>query len=44
MMLVVAITTRGASVLVRKIATGMPDCTTRVSSFSSSFSDLTMAW
>ena len=27
---------RGASVLVRKIATGMPDCTTSVSSFSSS--------
>ena len=44
MMLVFAITTRGASRCVLKIATGMPDWMTSVSLFSRSLSDATMAW
>ena len=44
MMLVLAMTTRGASRWVAKTATGMPDCTTKVSSSPSSFSAATIAW
>ena len=44
MMLVVAMTTRGASLWVLKMATGMPDCTTKVSSFSMFLRESTMAW
>ena len=38
-----AMRTRGASGVVRKMPTGLPDCTRRVSSFSSSRSAATIA-
>ena len=44
MMLVLAMTTRGASLCVANTATGMPDCTTSVSSSPRSLSAATMAW
>jgi hypothetical protein len=41
-MLEFAISTRGASACVRKMPTGLPDCTHKVSSHSSARSDETM--
>src|ERR1041385_8028772 len=41
-MLEFAISTRGASLCVRKMPTGLPDCTHKVSSASSARSDETM--